>query len=212
MGVRAAHAATTRADIIAAAHRLLDHPKMSTLALDEVARAAGVTRATLYNHFGSRSALLTAVFEDQGRLIGYERVRAAQQRDDARDALTSTLHELGRAWSTKPRALRRTLALAVIDVEVERLVMQYERYRRAEIGMLAERLAESRMLGAAVTREEAAAILGALTSFQFFDVLCLIDRPSVATRLLIHLATTALGLKPDADRVARTRMVPPKDL
>jgi AcrR family transcriptional regulator len=194
MSRRGADAATTRADIIAAAHRLLDHPKMSTLALDEVARAAGVTRVTLYNHFGSRSALLAAVFEDQGRLIGYDRVRAAQQQQDPVDALTSTLRELGRAWSSKPRAIRRTLALAVADPEIEQLVMRYERYRRGEIGTLAQRLAESGHLAASVSVAEAAALLGALTSFQFFDVLSLLDGPVVATQRLIHLAKSALGI------------------
>lgn len=194
MARRGADAATTRTDIIEAAHRLLDHPKMSTLSLDEVARAAGVTRVTLYNHFGSRSALLAAVFEDQGRVIRYDLVRAAQQLADPLRALTSTLRELGRAWSSKPRALRRTLALAVTDPEIEQHVMRYEQYRRAEVGALAERLGGH--LPKTVSIEEAAALLGALTSFQFFDVLALLDGPVVATRRLIHLATNALGLTP----------------
>ncbi len=197
---RSADAAATRLEIIAAAHRLLNDPKGGTLALDEVARAAGITRATLYNHFGSRSSLLASVFEDQGRLIRYERVRAAQQHHVPREALASTLRELGRAWSCQRRALRRTLALAVIDQEIEQLVMRYERYRRDEIGLLAHRLGEAGLLGAGVTTAEAEAILGAITSFQFFDVLCLVDDASAATRRLLHLATSALGLIPSPTR------------
>jgi AcrR family transcriptional regulator len=200
MARRGADAAATREEIIAAAHRLLNDPKGSTLSLDEVARAAGVTRATLYNHFGSRRALLAAVFEDQGRLIQYERVRAAQQRDDPRDALTSTLRELGRAWSTQRNALRRTLALAVFDKEIEQLVMRYEEFRRGEIGALAQRLSDAALLGTGVTTTQAAESLGALTSFQFFDVLCLGTSPSVATQRLIHLTTLALGIKNPSNR------------
>ncbi|MGQ0643138.1 MAG: TetR/AcrR family transcriptional regulator [Gemmatimonadaceae bacterium] len=197
MARRSADAATTREEIIAAAHRLLDDPKGSALALDEVARAAGVTRATLYNHFGSRSALLTAVFEDQGRLIAYDRVRAAQQEDDPRVALTSTLRELGRAWSSKRSALRRTLALAVMDQEIEQLVLRYERYRRADIGMFAHRLAAAGLFGRGITTEDAAVLLGALTSFQFFDVLCLVDSPRDATRRLTHIVRTSLAINPN---------------
>ncbi len=194
MARRGADAAATREEIIAAAHRLLNDPKGSTLALDDVARAAAVTRATLYNHFGSRSALLAAVFVDQGRLIRYERVLAAQQRADPRDALTSTLRELGRAWSSQRNALRRTLALAVFDKEIEQLVMRYEGYRRVEMSLLAQRLGEAGLFGAGITTTEAAATLGALTSFQFFDVLCLEASPSTATQRLIHLTTRALGV------------------
>lgn len=195
MSLRATHAAATRVDIIAAAHRLLDEPRGSALSLDEVARAAGVTRVTLYNHFGSRSALLAAIFEDQGRVIGYERVRAAQALPDPREALTSTLRELGRAWSAKRTALRRTLALAVLDPEVEQLVMRYERYRRADMAELAQRLARATLLGHGLSGDEAAALLGTLTGFQFFDTLTLLDTsPALATRRLIHLVTTALGV------------------
>ncbi len=194
MARRSADAAITRAGIIAAAHRLLNDPSGSSLPLDDVANAAGVTRATLYNHFGSRSALLAAVFEDQGRLIQYDRVQSAQQQRDLHEALTRTLRELGRAWSSQRTAIRRILALAVIDAEIETLVLRYERYRREEIGALAQRLGAAGMLGPNVDTSEASAILGALTSFQFFEVLCLADSPSAATRRLIHLATSALGV------------------
>jgi AcrR family transcriptional regulator len=192
MSLRAAHAAATRVEIVQAAHRLLDAPQATTLSLDEVARAAGVTRATLYNHFGSRSALLSAVFEDQGRLIGYDSVRAAQELADPREALTSMLRELGRAWALKRVAIRRTLALAVLDPEVETLVMRYETYRRGDVSSLAQRLSKAGLLARGVSLSDAAGILGALTSFQFFDILCLLEPPNVATKRLVQIAGSAL--------------------
>ena len=67
----------TRASIIEAAHALLAEPDGGSLSVQDVAEAAGVSRATIYNRVGTRRALLSAVFEDPGRRIEYARVLAA---------------------------------------------------------------------------------------------------------------------------------------
>ncbi len=151
-------ATQTRQAIIDAVHALLDAPGTSTLALEDVARAAGVTRVTIYNQFGSRRALLTAAFSDQGRLVGYDRVIAATAHADPREALRAVVREVCRAWETIPRAIRRVLALAVLDPEIAEIVDRYERARRAQMSTLARRL------DAPVGGDEAAAMLGALTN------------------------------------------------
>src|SRR3569833_4662900 len=62
--VRAAAAEQTRARIVETAARLLtDQPNIAGFSLEAVAKAAGVTRPTVYNQFGSRRALLEAVFD-----------------------------------------------------------------------------------------------------------------------------------------------------
>ena len=60
---RDAKAAETRARLVAAALAILGEPGGHLLSLDAVARAAGVTRLTVYNQFGSRNGLLEAAFD-----------------------------------------------------------------------------------------------------------------------------------------------------
>src|SRR5712664_4044385 len=62
--VRTAAAAEKRERVIeAAARSLREDASIASFSLDTVAKAAGVTRLTVYNQFGSRRGLLEAVFE-----------------------------------------------------------------------------------------------------------------------------------------------------
>ena len=189
-------AADTHARIIEAAHMLLNQRDGGALALHEVAAAAGVSRATVYNSVGSRRALLAAVFEDQGRIVGFDRVLAAMRLADAAVAVISTVRESGRAWSIIPDAIRRTLALAVIDAEIGELVERYERYRRAELAGLARRASRAGVFAPGVGAKNAAATLALLTSFPAFDLLRLEHDPRAATEHLVRMAQATLGITP----------------
>ncbi len=193
MGRRGVAAAQTRAAIIEAVHGLLEAPDASRLTLEEVARAAGITRATVYNQFGSRRALLTAAFGDQGRLVRYDRVIAATALGDPREALHATLREVCRAWETIPQAIRRVLALAVLDPEIGEVVDRYERARRAQMAALARRLA------APVGAEDGAAILGALTNPLAYYQFRADAGAQLAARRLEHATMTALGLEQEPE-------------
>ena len=72
---RAAAAAETRDRILAAAAALLGEAEgIPRFSLEAVAKAAGVTRLTVYNQFGSRSALLEAVFDHLALSAGMGRL------------------------------------------------------------------------------------------------------------------------------------------
>jgi AcrR family transcriptional regulator len=197
MRTRGPAAARTRAEIIQAAHRLLERRDASALTLQEVADAAGVSRATLYKSVGSRRDLLAAVFEDQGRLIRFDLVLAAVRLEPPARAIIATVRESCRAWSVTPEAIRKTLALAVIDPEIGGLVERYERYRRAEMTALARRAHAGRALAANLSVPEAATILTLLTGFPVFDQLRMQCDLATATRVLVRLVTTSLGLHSD---------------
>jgi AcrR family transcriptional regulator len=185
--------ARTRSAIIDAVHALLNAPRSSALTLEEVARAAGVTRVTVYNQFGSRRAVLLAAFADQGRLIGYDRVVAATALPDPGRALQTTLNEVCRAWNVIPRAIQRVLALAVLDPEIGAVVNRFEGARRAQMASLAVRL------DAPVGAAAAASILGALTHPQTYFQFRVDAGPEAVARRLEHVALTALGVSRQAE-------------
>jgi AcrR family transcriptional regulator len=194
MRTRARVAAGTRASIVEAAHRLLNQRDSTALTLQEVAAAAGVSRATIYKSVGSRARLLAAVFEDQGRLIGFDRVLAAIQMDDPAVAVVATVRESCRAWSVMPDAIRKTLALAALDAEIGQLVRDYERYRRARLAALARRACRAGAPGTRPRVRDAAATLALLTSFTTFDQLRLEHDRRRSTDLLVRMAKALLGI------------------
>ncbi len=67
MGVASKRSETTRAAIIDSALRLFAEQGYETVRVEDIARAAGVSRATVYNHFAERDEILAALFE---RLLG----------------------------------------------------------------------------------------------------------------------------------------------
>src|SRR2546423_8279536 len=73
--VRNAAAAKKRDRVVeAAAKSLREDESIARFSLDTVAKAAGVTRLTVYNQFGSRRGLLEAVFDDIARHGGLHRL------------------------------------------------------------------------------------------------------------------------------------------
>src|SRR6266852_8579585 len=73
--IRTAASAEKRARVIeAAARSLREDASIATFSLDTVAKAAGVTRLTVYHQFGSRRGLLEAVFDEIARQGGLARI------------------------------------------------------------------------------------------------------------------------------------------
>ena len=64
---RRSHARSNHARILAAAREELSRDPDASL--DEIARAAGVVRRTLYGHFPNRQALLAALAEEAAQAV-----------------------------------------------------------------------------------------------------------------------------------------------
>src|ERR1700682_1943743 len=76
--VRTAAAAEKRERVIdVAARSLREEASIASFSLDAVAKAAGVTRLTVYHQFGSRRGLLEAVFDDIARQGGLTEIAGA---------------------------------------------------------------------------------------------------------------------------------------
>src|SRR5260370_29299303 len=93
--VRAAAAAKKRDRVIeAAAGSLREDASIASFSLEAVAKAAGVTRLTVYHQFGSRRGVLEAVFDEIARQGGLTEIANAMAISDphaARDRLVEIL-------------------------------------------------------------------------------------------------------------------------
>jgi|SRR6187431_2764038 len=188
-----------RAQALSAAYELLVDPRCQELSVDALARAAGVTRATLYNRFGARSALLVAIFRDLGRRMKVERIYAAMRLAEPARALQATVRESTRAYARQAPVIRKLFAFAALDDEVRAEVERSERQRRKSLAHLAARLVQS-----GDTRLEvaaASALLAALTSFQAFEALAFDTGPRLTERRLLELVRAGLGASTKKGRI-----------
>jgi AcrR family transcriptional regulator len=193
LGKRAEAVAQSRQRIIAAARSLLSAPDHPGLSLESVAEAAGVSRPTVYNQFESKRGIIAALFEDIGKRIQFERVHDALADPDPRRALERSVTEHCRAWQRDARVIRRVLALATVDSDLEALVERFESMRRNSYGPLVTRLQQTRALRSGLAPDEAIAALGVLTSFTTFDQLrsAGVSSRSIA-RVLCQLSSSVL--------------------
>jgi AcrR family transcriptional regulator len=161
----------TRARLIDAARALFARPGVTLVTLDDVARAATVSRQTVYTHFGSRAGLVLAVAQDSMLRSGFERLAAALALPDPVEALWTSLSEGLRIYAAEHPVIRGTYALGAADPHATPVVAQLEAARSEAADLLANRLANDGRLARGWSIEDARRALVILTSFQTFDVL-----------------------------------------
>jgi AcrR family transcriptional regulator len=168
----------TRSTILAAARDLLTELGPGS-SLGKVARRAGVSRITVYNHFGSKARLFEALAaaarpNDAGPLAV----------DDAtpRERLKSQIAQACSAWAADPALYRRLYEHGSWAEDPER-----DR-------MLAEALASADQLRPGCSIKEAEDVIGILTSFQAFDRLHKGGRrsPAAVGEILTRMAASAV--------------------
>ena len=196
LGKREASVARTRATILEAARAVLVQADFRGLSLDEVARAAGVTRVTIYNQFDTKVGLIEALFRDSGRRMKVLHVLASLALPDPRAALHALIRDNCCAWSRDRRVLQRVVALTVLDPDARRVLAHFEGRRQHDLEMLVARLAAARMLAPRVAPARATSALLALTSFQLYDQLAAMGVGHTAiVELLARMADAFLALR-----------------
>jgi AcrR family transcriptional regulator len=167
--VRAAAAAAKRDRVIEAATRSLrEDASIASFALDTVAKLAGVTRLTVYNQFGSRRALLEAVFDDIASRGGLAGIADAMAMPDPHLALERLIEIFCAFWNKDPAVGRLHDAMATDPEFAQALIERHERRRRA-LSVLVERMAGKTSPRRA--RQDAVDMMFALTSYAMFAML-----------------------------------------
>jgi AcrR family transcriptional regulator len=162
---RAAASEQTRAKVVETAARMLaEQSNIAGFSLDAVAKAAGVTRLTVYNQFGSRRGLLEAVFDDVAARAGImERVAGAMQTPDPRKALARLIGVFCLMWQ-EVRPLARLHDAAASDPELAEAVGARNERRRNAITVLLGRLGRGE-------DRELVDLIFTLTSYRTFEAL-----------------------------------------
>src|SRR5258705_13171826 len=139
--VRTAEAAAKRDRVIGAAARSLrEDASIATFSLDAVAKAAGVTRLTVYHQFGSRRGLLEAVFDEIARQGGLAQIPEAMAMPDPRAAL-DRLVEIFCAFWNRDSAVGRLHEAMGTDPEFAQALIGRNERRRKTVDVLVERIA-----------------------------------------------------------------------
>jgi AcrR family transcriptional regulator len=138
---RTAAAEQTRARLVQTAAQLLaEQPSISAFSLEAVAKAAGVTRLTVYNQFGSRRGLLEAVFDATAAGAGLgARIGMAMQRANPKTALAELIGVFCAFWQ-EVRPMARLHDAAASDPELAEAVSARNERRRYAITMVMERM------------------------------------------------------------------------
>ena len=199
--LRSAAAAETRDRVLAAAAKLLrEEASITRFSLDNVAKAAGVTRLTVYNQFGSRRGLLEAVFDDIARQGGLFELADAMAMADPHAALDRVVEIFCAFWSRDSAVGRLHEAIATDPEFGDALIARNERRRklaRVLAGRIAAKTASRR------ARQDAVDLIFALTSYPMFAML----RPGRSAGEVCRLLQSACraALEAAADHSARGR-------
>jgi AcrR family transcriptional regulator len=169
---RADEAKRTRRRIIEAVFGRLRTTPAEPIAVDAVARSAGVARSTVYAIFGSRAGLFDAVGRELAARSGYETLVDAKHQPNARDHLRAGFDAACRMFATNRDIYRALRSMAQLDEDsVGGVVRRMDEERGAGIARLAARLAGQGLLREGVGVEDAAHVLWMLSSFESFDSL-----------------------------------------
>ncbi len=181
---REAAAAETRRLIVDAANRLLEGGP-AQVSMEAVARAAGVTRLTLYKQFGSRSGLLEAVFDENGRRWGIARMAQVMQTPDAREGIGQAIDLLCEFWGAHP-SFAGLHDAAAVDPEFAAALDTRNQRRRMVFDTLLQRLD-----GDDLRRRDCADLVFGLTNMAMFRALS-VTRPPAGVADVMKTAVFAV--------------------
>jgi AcrR family transcriptional regulator len=188
LGKRLEQMDQSRADILRAARAQLEEKGYRQLTMGSLADASGVTRQTIHNLFGTKSAVLEALFDVIALDGGMQNMASIMTQASGERMLEQFVHLFCGFWSKNRLLLRRVHGIGAIDLEFG-AVLSARNERRL---MAATRIV--RMLGVTRQANQSAATLSALTSFEFYDALSGDGSdPASIEAVILQLATGALS-------------------
>jgi len=178
----------TRARIVEAAARLTRERGPNGFSMDVLAKEAGVARATVYEHFRSKRAVLDELATSLARSVVIDETRTNLA--DPLIALRDILTDVCRHWAEHEEGMRglRTLT-AITGSEASADGVDEKQLRR-----LVDALSEAGQMRAHWSVEDAVDALGALTSYPTYERLRRAPRtPEQVEAVLAKLAVAIVS-------------------
>ena len=151
---------------------------MPAFSIDAVARAAGVTRATVYNQFESKHVLLAAIFDDIAERGGLFELSQVFSEPDATKALRRAVAIFAKFWGVHARTMPKFTAFSQLDEEVAALLSERAERRRKLLTAIVGRMPSIHSPADLVD------VLYALTSAEFHRLLSVHGRSAKAVEEL----------------------------
>jgi AcrR family transcriptional regulator len=154
--------------VLEAAEGLIEEGAFHTATMDELAAAAGVSRATVFNRFGSKLGVLEALFTRGMDGPEMAVIQEALALDDPVAALEAVIGPSCEIWERYAPVHLQLQAVGVLEPDAAALVDRQREEQRAGLERLTRRLAKAGKLRPGLGEARATATLHMLTSLESF--------------------------------------------
>jgi AcrR family transcriptional regulator len=136
--------------------------------MGELAAAAGISRATVFNRFGSKLGVLQALFTRGMEGPEMRAIHDALAIEGPVEALRAVIEAACNIWEAYGLVHLQLQAIGTLEPEATALVDQQREQQRVELAALTRRLAKAGRLRPGLSQIRATATLHTLTSLETF--------------------------------------------
>jgi AcrR family transcriptional regulator len=154
--------------VLDASERLIRDGEFHSATMEELAAAAGISRATVFNRFGSKLGVLEGLAERCNTGPEMRAIQEALEIEDPVASLESTIEASCAIWEASGFIYEQLKAIVVLEPDAAALIDQQSDEQRADLQGLSRRLARAGKLRPGVSEARAAATLHMLTSLESF--------------------------------------------
>ena len=154
--------------VLDAGERLIRDESFHTATMEQLAAAAGVSRATVFNRFGSKLGVLEALFKRAMDGPEMQAIQDALAIEDPVAALRAVIEAACNIWEAYGSVHLQLQAIGTLEPQANALIEEQGEQQRAEVEALTRRLAKAGQLRSGLSQTRAAATLHMLTSLETF--------------------------------------------
>ena len=154
--------------MLGAAERLIRDGAFHSATMDELAAAAGVSRATVFNRFGSKLGLLQTLFNRATESPEMGAIHEALAIEDPVAALEALIGAACAIWDAHGYIHEQLQAIVVLEPGASAPLEKHREQQRSDLQGLTRRLARADRLRPGLGEARATATLQMLTSLECF--------------------------------------------